>query len=170
MTRAAGSEKTWLYAIALNCLRDHARRQSAEKRALERIGGPVEGRQPVDADAVHDRDLVRRSLETLSEDERLAVSLRFGADLTMPEIAKVIREPLTTVEGRVYRALGRLRLNLHLGRPISPATRSRDRAGSATSGRGGAQPTCSTSQVMPKAKWMSVCRRCRRPDANEAEP
>src|ERR1039457_3028862 len=35
------SEKTWLYAIALNCLRDHARRRSTEGRALERIAsGP----------------------------------------------------------------------------------------------------------------------------------
>ncbi len=56
-----GSEKTWLYAIALNCLRDHARRQSAEKRALERIGGPAEEWGPVDTESVHDRDVVRRT-------------------------------------------------------------------------------------------------------------
>ncbi len=30
----------------------------------------------------------------------------------MPEIAKVIREPLTTVEGRIYRALRELRAEL----------------------------------------------------------
>src|SRR6266480_5949263 len=30
------SEKTWLYSIALNCLRDSGRRQAAESRALER--------------------------------------------------------------------------------------------------------------------------------------
>ena len=34
--RRRGSEKTWLYAIALNLLRDHARRTAAEGRALER--------------------------------------------------------------------------------------------------------------------------------------
>ena len=107
-----GSEKGWLYAIALNCLRDHARRQSAEKRALERRGATGDESGPSGADGVHDRDLVRRSLELLSEDERLAVSLRYGADLTMPEIAKIIREPLTTVEGRIYRALGKLRSEL----------------------------------------------------------
>src|ERR671917_2523930 len=33
-----GSQKTWLYAIALNLLRDHARRAAAEGRALERTG------------------------------------------------------------------------------------------------------------------------------------
>ena len=31
------SVKTWLYAIALNCLRDSGRRRSAEGRALERV-------------------------------------------------------------------------------------------------------------------------------------
>jgi RNA polymerase sigma-70 factor (ECF subfamily) len=105
-----GSEKTWLYAIALNCLRDHARRQATEQRALERVGPPAG--EPSGEPAVHDRDLVSRSLELLSDDERLAIALRYGADLTMPEIARVIREPLTTVEGRIYRALGKLRAEL----------------------------------------------------------
>ena len=35
-----GSEKTWIYTIALNCLRDHLRRTRAEGAALERTGGP----------------------------------------------------------------------------------------------------------------------------------
>jgi RNA polymerase sigma-70 factor (ECF subfamily) len=65
-----------------------------------------------DGEAVEDRDLVRRSMAVLSDDERVAVSLRYGADLTMPEIARVIGEPLTTVEGRIYRALGKLRTEL----------------------------------------------------------
>src|ERR1700754_2239692 len=41
--RRRGSEKTWLYAIALNLLRDHARRAAAEGRAYERVGGGPEG-------------------------------------------------------------------------------------------------------------------------------
>jgi DNA-directed RNA polymerase specialized sigma24 family protein len=40
------------------------------------------------------------------------VALRYGADLTVPEIAKLKREKLTTVEGRVYRALRKLRERL----------------------------------------------------------
>jgi RNA polymerase sigma-70 factor, ECF subfamily len=104
-----GAEKTWLYAIALNCLRDHARRRSAEQRALDRAVARVPDVEPgLPLDALLEQDAVYRSLAVLSADERLAVALRFGADLTMPEIAKVIGEPLTTVEARVYRALRKL--------------------------------------------------------------
>jgi RNA polymerase sigma factor (sigma-70 family) len=107
--RRKASEKTWLYAIALNCLRDHARRRAAEGRALERVAagpGPASGGE---FEHVAERDLLEHGLATLSEQEREAIALRFGADLTVPEIAKLTGERLTTVEGRVYRALRKLR-------------------------------------------------------------
>jgi RNA polymerase sigma-70 factor (ECF subfamily) len=104
-----GSEKTWLYAIALNLLRDHARRAAAAERALERAG-PVA--TSVDPPPIEARDAVQRALRVLSDEEREAIALRFGAELTVPEIAEALREPLTTVEGRVYRALRKLRAEL----------------------------------------------------------
>jgi RNA polymerase sigma factor (sigma-70 family) len=103
------SEKTWLYTIALNCLRDHARRRSTEGRALERIASGPSPPSTVEIEAVADRDLISRSLAILSDKEREAIALRFGADLTVPEIAKLTGERLTTVEGRVYGALRKLR-------------------------------------------------------------
>jgi RNA polymerase sigma-70 factor (ECF subfamily) len=104
--RRRGSEKTWLYAIALNLLRDHARRAAAEGRALERAPDLPE-RDPFAG--VEARDELGRALALLSAEEREAIALRFGADLTVPEMAEVLGEPLTTVEGRVYRALRKLR-------------------------------------------------------------
>lgn len=100
------SRKTWLYTIALNCLRDHARRQAAEQRALHRVPEPVGSDRLA---AVDHRDLLQSALARLSEEEREAIALRFGADLTVPEIARLRGEKLTTVEGRVYRALRKLR-------------------------------------------------------------
>jgi RNA polymerase sigma-70 factor (ECF subfamily) len=103
------SEKTWLYSIALNRLRDQVRRGAAEARAVERVAvGAVAGSSG-GIEEIGDRDLVARGLQSLSEDEREAIALRFGGDLTVPEIAKLTNEPLTTVEGRVYRALRKLR-------------------------------------------------------------
>jgi RNA polymerase sigma-70 factor, ECF subfamily len=106
-----GSEKNWLYAIALNLLRDSRRRVQAEARAVERVGvPPSEGNLLVET--VTDRDLISRALDVLSREEREAIALRYGADLTLPEIAKLTGQRLTTVEGRVYRALRKLRAEL----------------------------------------------------------
>jgi RNA polymerase sigma-70 factor (ECF subfamily) len=108
------SEKTWLYAIALNCLRDHARRSAAHQRALDRTLVPAgeESRHGLER-AEHREDLAH-ALESLSGEEREAIALRYGADLTVPEIAKLKKEKLTTVEGRVYRALRKLREKLEV--------------------------------------------------------
>jgi RNA polymerase sigma-70 factor (ECF subfamily) len=115
--RRRGSEKTWLYAIALNVLRDHARRAAAEGRALERAGsGGADDEDPLLA-AVEDRDELSRALGALAAEEREAIALRFGAELTVPEMAELLGEPLTTMEGRVYRALRKLRTALAEDRP-----------------------------------------------------
>jgi RNA polymerase sigma factor (sigma-70 family) len=107
-----GGEKTWLYSIALNALRDHLRRRGAAQRAGERlaVGGATEAESAEEALAV--RDELARALATLSDEEREVVALRYGGDLTVPEIAKLKKEKLTTIEGRVYRALRKLRERL----------------------------------------------------------
>ena len=107
--RKRGSEKTWLYAIALNLLRDHARRAAAEARAYERTGGGADGGEDPALRGVEERDEVMRALAELAPEEREAIALRFGAELSVPEIAQVLGEPVTTAEGRVYRALQKLR-------------------------------------------------------------
>jgi RNA polymerase sigma-70 factor (ECF subfamily) len=103
------SEKTWIYTIALNLLRDNARRRAAEGRALERSPTPVTSGGHPAIDLVDERDELRRALDKLTVEEREAVALRYGADLTVPEISKVTGEKLSTVEGRVYRALRKMR-------------------------------------------------------------
>jgi len=112
--RRRGSEKSWLYSIALNLLRDDARRRGAEGRALERarpvaVPGEAEGGSDQALAEVEHRDELANALAVLSDEEREAIALRFGGDLTLPEIARVTGERLTTVEGRVYRALRRMR-------------------------------------------------------------
>jgi RNA polymerase sigma-70 factor, ECF subfamily len=111
--RRKGSEKTWLYTIALNRLRDQVRRSGAEDRALTRLqAGTAEHDDAASQERVESRDTVAGALEGLSEEEREAVALRFGGDLTLKEIAKLTGESMTTVEGRVYRALRKMRDSL----------------------------------------------------------
>ena len=107
--RRMASEKTWLYAIALNCLRDHSRRAGAEERALQRAaaGATETSRNP--ATAVEARDAISRALEGLSDEERDALALRYGAELTVPEIAKATGMRESTARGRIYGAMRKLR-------------------------------------------------------------
>jgi RNA polymerase sigma-70 factor, ECF subfamily len=113
--RRKATEKTWLYTIALNCLRDQARRRAAEGRALERVGPSAPPDTERELDRVSGGSDLTRALLTLSEEEREALALRYGADLAVPEIAKLTKEKLTTIEGRVYRALRKLRDELEPG-------------------------------------------------------
>jgi RNA polymerase sigma-70 factor (ECF subfamily) len=109
--RRRGAESTWLYTIALNCLRDRARRQRAEQRAVDRaVALAAVGAGSADAlQEVEDRDLLECALGSLAPEEREAIALRYGADLSVPEISRVLGVPLSTAEGRVYRALRKLR-------------------------------------------------------------
>jgi RNA polymerase sigma-70 factor, ECF subfamily len=103
------SEKTWLYTIALNLLRDQGRRRAAEERALQRTPEPVPSGAATGIELADDRDELRRALEELSPEERECVALRYGADLTIPEMGRVLGEKVSTIEGRVYRALRKMR-------------------------------------------------------------
>lgn len=103
-----GSETTWLYTIALNRLNDHRRRAQVERAALERIAADRSERVAAPHDAIADRDRVMRALGTLGERDREIMALRFGADLTAAQIARVTGLQLSAVEGRIFRALRRL--------------------------------------------------------------
>jgi RNA polymerase sigma-70 factor (ECF subfamily) len=105
-----GSERRWLYTIALNLLRDHARRQTHEERALRHVGaGTASDQLDFELSAVEHRDELQRALATLNEDEREALALRFGADLKLRDVARVLGDGESAVEGRIYRALRKLR-------------------------------------------------------------
>lgn len=106
-----GSERHWIYAIGLNLLRDHARRSVREQQILQQVG--VESREgELNRAGIETHDELTRALAKLSEKEREAVALRFGADLTLRETARVLGESAAAVEKRLYRALARLREEL----------------------------------------------------------
>ncbi len=105
------SAKTWLCTIALNRARDLARRAETERVALGRLADR-EGRALADQDVVarlDERTSLLRALEQLPPDEREAIALTYGADLTARAAARLLGVPMTTVQGRVYRGLRRLR-------------------------------------------------------------
>ena len=109
--RRRGSERTWLYAIALNCVRDNARRVAAENRALATAEAEGVARLSVApaSDGLELKEMLDQALATLSDEEREVLALRFGADLSLADIATVVGEPRSTVETRIYRGLRKMR-------------------------------------------------------------
>jgi RNA polymerase sigma-70 factor (ECF subfamily) len=107
-----GSQKTWLYTIALNVLRDSGRRRAAEARALDRVAAGGGEEHWDEAGRLDDRDAVRRGLATLPDDEREAVALYYGADLSLEEIARITGTKTPTIKGRLARGRDRMRETL----------------------------------------------------------
>lgn len=103
----------WLISIARNLLVDHYRRKGAAPRSEpldsvpeEQLGSelpqPNLGLDPALAEA----------LATLSPRDREIVALRFGADLTGPEIAETTGLTLANVQQILSRSLRKLRTEL----------------------------------------------------------
>ncbi len=104
-----GSAKTWLYTVALNRLRDLQRRGQTERRALEQVAARTEVADRGGLDQIEAGGDLNAALARLSEEEREAVALRFGGDLTVPEVARIIDVKVSTAEGRIYRGLEKMR-------------------------------------------------------------
>jgi RNA polymerase sigma-70 factor (ECF subfamily) len=119
-----GSESAWIYTIAMNCLRDHARRAKAEGRAFERAGDPGELFQDSALSDIHERDELQRALARLEPAEREILALRYGADLRLQDIAAVTGLATTTVQGRLYSGLRKLRETLEPARASPSPSRS----------------------------------------------
>ena len=101
------SELTWLLAIARNLLIDHHRRDRSsllhpiDERVAPEVCGPEE--RFTSSPALID------ALAKLGEREREVLALRFGGDLTGPEIAAMMDLSLANVQQILSRSLRKLR-------------------------------------------------------------
>lgn len=55
---------------------------------------------------------LRAAMERLSAKERTVVMLRYFEDMSLEQVADVVGEKLSTVKSRLYRALGKMKINL----------------------------------------------------------
>lgn len=129
------SPLTWLLAIARNLLIDHYRAAgSVRHEALDQAVHP--SADPTEAIGISPE--VERALGLLSDREREILALRYGADLTGPEIAEVTRLSLANVQQIISRSLRRMRAELERDQP--DANRSRGEwAGAEDADDGGGQ-------------------------------
>lgn len=103
--RERGDAGPWLLAIARRVIADCAVRQPPTYELPEASVESHEGR------SLRGIELAA-AVAKLDERDREIVALRFGADLTAKEIARVLELRVNTVEVALYRALARLRHEL----------------------------------------------------------
>lgn len=105
----AGEPHRWFMRIVLNVCRDELRR-----RRRQPVGTADLAAEPEHAPA--DRDDLGRALGRLKEDEQIVLGLRFGRDLTVPQIAAQLGLPEGTVKSRLHYALEHVRAALDADR------------------------------------------------------
>ncbi len=109
-----GRFESWLFRIAMNRLRDDARRKrrhakpAGANEVLEGLAGaapdPNSGRaQPEELGAL------RAAVERLSDSDREVIDLRHVGGMSFKEMAVHLGEPLGTLLARHHRALAKLR-------------------------------------------------------------
>ncbi|MFL5727355.1 MAG: RNA polymerase sigma factor [Chloroflexota bacterium] len=98
--------RAWFGRILVNICRDRLRERGRRPIA---VGAAVD--RPTDdrTAAVDDRLLLDRAFATLSPDHRVALVLRFYADLPVDAIADLTGVPAGTVKSRLHVALERMR-------------------------------------------------------------
>src|SRR4051795_123770 len=119
------SARTWLLAIARNLLVDHYRSSDSARKepipegeAGDAVLGQTESLEPRLGPAPD----LEVALQTLDDRERELVALRFGGDLTGPEIAELTGLSLANVQQILSRTLKKLRAEIEGRTEAQPAT------------------------------------------------
>jgi RNA polymerase sigma-70 factor (ECF subfamily) len=105
-----GRFESWLFRIAMNRLRDHARRQRTRPAAMDPEAVDRE-ESPEAASGTDPRDLqaLRHAMLRLSEPDREVIELRHHGGLSFKQISELLDEPLGTLLARHHRALRKLK-------------------------------------------------------------
>ncbi len=116
--RDSESADGWFTRILVNVCRDELRRRARRPRfiALDPAAGTGPGPSANHAD-------LAPALGRLTPDEQGLLALRFGRELTVPEISEQLCIPEGTVKSRLHSTLQHLRAALDAERRLEEATR-----------------------------------------------
>jgi len=116
--------ETWLFTIARNLLIDFRRKRTMSSLD-ELFEGNSEDDRPMSFEVANDDPTPFDRIASLEDRERIAAALlqvdtlhrevlilRFHEELSLEEIAKVTRAPLSTVKSRLYRGLAMIKPRL----------------------------------------------------------
>jgi RNA polymerase sigma-70 factor (ECF subfamily) len=117
--RHADNPSAWFTRILVNVCRDELRRRGRRRTLPE----PPMSLAGASADRLAVRDEIGRAIAHLSADEQLVIGLRYGRDLTVPQIAAQTGLAEGTVKSRLHHSLEHLRSALAAERRAEESTR-----------------------------------------------
>jgi RNA polymerase sigma-70 factor (ECF subfamily) len=104
---------SWLYTLALNYARDWARKRKKRGRAIAgySMEAGIDAEPPIysGSESAQDVDHLAAALETLADDRREMVLLRYRHERSIKELAEIFRLSESAVKMRLHRALDDLR-------------------------------------------------------------
>lgn len=108
--RGSGAFTTWLYAMTLNAVRDHARKSARETARTEAYGvhAPITGETPDEPD--DQAEALWAAVRQLPDKQRDAVLLVYGEGLGHATAAEAMAISETTVSWHIHEAKKRLRV------------------------------------------------------------
>lgn len=108
-----GSFGGWLAAVAYNVFLQHRRRHAARDRITDSLDGPDAGAGLADRQSSNGADTgaaeLDRLLAVVSEDERVVLTLSYGAGLSATEIGAMLGVAPGTVKSQIHRAKDKIR-------------------------------------------------------------
>ena len=107
---------SWLYTLALNHARDWVRKNNNRNRKLAQYTAEEKNNEapsvPAFMEADQEADELAAALETLPDDRREMVLLRYRHERSIKELAEIFELSESGVKMRLHRALGELRIRL----------------------------------------------------------
>jgi RNA polymerase sigma-70 factor (ECF subfamily) len=101
---------TWLCSIARNKLADYYREQERQRRRhLQLVVREIESQTSAANHEIDDRDAIVAALRQLPDMERTALVLRYVDDLSVSEVAALLRRSVDATDALIRRAKERFR-------------------------------------------------------------
>ena len=101
--------KTWIYRIMLNEIFNFLRQHKAESYEY------MQEEMGIEAEYVEDTYIdidLQRALDSLPEQDKAVVIMKFFEDKKLEEIADILNENTNTIKSRLYRSMKKLRIKL----------------------------------------------------------
>ncbi len=117
----AEARRRWVFTIAHHRLVDAWRRKAARPMTAD---GPPPEQPVVDEQADSIDPALQAAIDTLTPEQRAVVLLRFVADLSLHDVARITGRPIGAVKALQHRALATLERALAAGQSVSSSANS----------------------------------------------